>query len=213
VCCVASVKVWSRFNAQRCRCVTRFPCKAKATKVRCDSVASLVLLVTNSAALDSAEFPMILLQKRAEGGLLGGLWECPTATADEAAPVEDTAAELLALARQSAAWAAAAADGGEAAALLGARLSVLPACDVRAVGQPFVHMFSHIHRSVRVYGAKVDLNSAKLTRCPPPAAAARAPNPAASAQLHSISRLSAAGVPTLTRKVLCSAAAALGFVL
>jgi adenine-specific DNA glycosylase len=148
---------------------------------------------------------MILLQKRAEGGLLGGLWECPTANADEAAPVGDTTAELLALARQSAAWAAAAAEGGEAAALLGARLRVLPACDVRAVGQPFVHMFSHIHRSVRVYGAKVDLNSAKLTRCPPPAAAA--------AQLHSISRLSAAGIPTLTRKVLCSAAAALGFVL
>ncbi len=195
------------------RSVTRFPCKTKATKVRCDSIASLVLLVTNSAVPDSAEFPMILLQKRVEGGLLGGLWECPTANEDEATPVEDTAAELLALARQGAALAAAAAENGEEAALLGARLRLLLACDVRPVGPPFVHMFSHIHRSVRVFGAKIDLNSAKSVRCQPPAAAACSRAPIATAQLHSISRLSAAGIPTLTRKVLCGASVALGFAL
>lgn len=192
-----------------CRCVTRFPCKSKATKVRCDSVASLVLLVTNSAAPDNGEFPMVLLQKRDQGGLLAGLWECPTNVVDEAVPAAEVAAELLALARQLAADAAASCD----VSLLVHHLNALPVSDVRPAGAPFVHMFSHIHRSVHVFGAKVDLHVAAKARPPLQAAAAfaRVNNP--KAQLHSMSRLAAAGIPTLTRKVLASAAAVLGFVL
>ncbi len=190
------------------RCVTRFPCKSKATKVRCDSVASLVLLVTNSAATDNKEFPMVLLQKRDEkSGLLAGLWECPTIAADEAAPAVELAAALLALARQ------APADGGDMASLLACNLKTLTASDVRPVGAPFVHMFSHIHRSVRVFGAVVDVHSPATMRRQPPATTAGARPHNSKAQLHSISRLAAAGIPSLTRKILANAAAALGFVL
>ncbi len=154
---------------------------------------------------------MVLLQKREEGGLLSGLWECPTSVADDAVPVPQVAAQLLALATQAASAAALEAGSGDASSLLCSRLQALPASDIRPVGAPFVHMFSHIHRSVRVFGAKVDLHAAKAPCRPPLAAAARARQP--TAQLHSMGRLAAAGVPALTRKVLCSAAAALGYVL
>ena len=154
---------------------------------------------------------MVLLQKREEGGLLSGLWECPTSTADDAAPTAEVAAQLLTLASQAASAAALEAGSGDSSALLCARLQAMPASDIRPVGAPFVHMFSHIHRSVRVFGAKVDLHAAKVPCRLPPAAAARARQ--TTAQLHSMSRLAAAGIPTLTRKVLCSAAAALGYVM
>ena len=163
---------------------------------------------------------MVLLQKRDEGGLLSGLWECPTSAADEAAPAAEVAAQLLAQARQAASAAALESGSCDASSLLCSQLQSLPASDVRPVGKPFVHMFSHIHRSVRVFAAKVDLkhpHSAKTPRVAAEAAAvvaaacARTHN--AKAMLHSMSRLAAAGVPTLTRKVLCSAAAALGYVL
>ncbi len=152
---------------------------------------------------------MVLLQKRDQGGLLAGLWECPTSIVDEAVPPAEAAAELLALARQLAADAA---GGCAKASLLANNLKALPVSDVRPCGAPFVHMFSHIHRSVRVFGAKVDLHMAAKA-CPPPAAAACALTNKHKAQLHSISRLAAAGVPTLTRKVLTNAAAVLGFAL
>ena len=151
---------------------------------------------------------MVLLQKRSEGGLLAGLWECPTSSVDEATPEAEVAAELLAAARSAASTAAAAAAGG-AACLLSSHLDSLPVTAIRPVGAPFVHMFSHIHRSVRVFGAKVDIHSTPTSRAAAVCARARD----TSAQLHSVSRLAAAGIPTLTRKVLCNAAAALGFVL
>ncbi len=157
---------------------------------------------------------MVLLQKRDEkSGLLAGLWECPTSSAGEADTPAEVAAALLALARQAAASAAVLANGGDVASLLSCNLKALSVSDVRPVGSPFVHLFSHIHRSVRVFGAKVDLHSTTLTRRLPPASAACAHSHDSKAQLHSISRLAAAGIPTLTRKILANAAAALGFVL
>ncbi len=156
---------------------------------------------------------MVLLQKRDEGGLLSGLWECPTSAADEAAPAADVAAQLLAQARQAASAAALESGSCDASSLLCSQLQSLPASDVRPVGKPFVHMFSHIHRSVRVFAAKVDLKHPHSAQTPRVAAAACARAHNAKAMLHSMSRLAAAGVPTLTRKVLCSAAAALGYVL
>ena len=152
---------------------------------------------------------MVLLQKRSEGGLLAGLWECPTSSVDEATPEAEVAAELLAAARRAASTAAAAAAAGGAACRLSSHLDSLPVTAIRPIGAPFVHMFSHIHRSVRVFGAKVDIHSTPTSRAAAVCARARD----TSAQLHSVSRLAAAGIPTLTRKVLCNAAAALGFVL
>jgi hypothetical protein len=155
---------------------------------------------------------MLLLQKRSEGGLLAGLWECPTSSADEAASEVEVATELLAVARRAASMAAAATTGGDAASFLSSHLNTLPISAIRPVGAPFVHMFSHIHRSVRVFGAKVDVQSTKMLRAAPPAAVTCVRTLDTRAQLHSVSRLASAGIPTLTRKVLCNAAAALGFV-
>ncbi len=193
--------------------MTRFPCKSKATKVRCDSVASLVLLITNSAAPDSSEFPMVLLQKRDEkSGLLAGMWECPTSAVDEAVAAGEVATALLAVAKHAAASATAQAGNCDMASLLASNLKALSASDIRPVGAPFVHAFSHIHRSVRVFGAKVDLHST-TTRHVPLASAGPMRCGDSKAQLHSVSRLAAAGIPTLTKKILASAAAVLGFVL
>jgi adenine-specific DNA glycosylase len=149
---------------------------------------------------------MVLLQKRDEGGLLSGLWECPTCCLREDQPTSEAAAQLLALARQAASIAAVADCEGIAPSLR-PHLKVLSASDIRPVAKPFLHMFSHIHRSVQVFSARVDLRLAKATASPKVCPAD------AKAQVLSISRLAAAGIPTLTRKVLCSAAAALGFVL
>ena len=155
---------------------------------------------------------MVLLQKRDEVGLLSGLWECPTSTADEAAPAAEVAAQLLALAIQAASSATFESSNRDASALLCSHLKALPVSGIRPVGKPFVHMFSHIHRSVRVFGAKVDLHSTKTISQKSSAAAACVQSHSPKAQLLSISRLASAGIPTLTRKVLCSAAAALGYV-